>query len=155
MRIELDKSWFERNISNDNQEISAGITSTIEAIKSKLVYSNKQEQEAAYASWFTVIAVLADAYADEGMTKEETICRWIIREGKIPERSPTGEYWWWDKGIVKAEKESSVIPFLWGEIFNLGLELAEPLNRCLDRVISIPDQYLDRFELKGELSGSI
>lgn len=119
---------------------------TIEAIKAKLQYSTDAERESAYASWFIVVAVLADAYADAGMMKKETICRWIIREGRIPAEYH-GAYWWWwtgDDGVPRTETWA-MIPLSHLEMLRGKLFGTSNLVSCLNQLLSVTDEYLGRF----------
>lgn len=121
--------------------------SNINSIKANLAYSNADEQERAYESWFTVIAILADAYADHQLEKEEAICRWVVRERKIPR--PLGGmdlmFLWSDEDGWVAYSIHSILPFSGIELAKMGLRSSCGLLVCLDRLLAIPYEYLDRF----------
>lgn len=117
---------------------------TIDAIKSNLKYHDEPSCDAARASWFTVIAVLADAYADEGKTKEESICRWITGQRKGPNCIDKGLFFWAGSMGDISRDHMGFLPFSYFEMNELRLNDHGDLLECLDRLLAIPDAYLDR-----------
>lgn len=116
----------------------------IDAIKANLLYKNKEEHDRAYASWFTIIAILADAYADSVMSKEESICRWIVRERKVPRRY-SGSYCYWNWEVCHIDMVESILPLSLYELKKENLFVMDSLVGCLDRLLLVSDKYLERF----------
>lgn len=126
----------------------------IDAIKSNLDYHDDESRVAAYDSWFTVIGVLADSYSDAGMSKEEAICRWLFRRGKRPKmgtiRNPSSiiYYFRWEYFSFGNDADS-VLPFMEIESNRIEILLISywlDLIGCLENLLAIPDEYLDRFQ---------